>query len=362
MIKPRTTIHWPGKHVHLMGIGGCGMRALVPLLQDQGAVVSGCDLANSSAVQALRDHGVPVDLGHDPAHIDDEAGKVDVVVHTTAVPRHHPELQRARDRGCQVLSRPACLAALLGERPTVAVAGSHGKTSTTWMLSHILRHSGADPLVMVGGQIHPTAEDHQQVLRPHNLPPQTIPLRPPQPALGGGIAGSGWCVVEVDESDGGFQYIAPQHAIITNLEPEHQRFYGDFAGLCQAFADWIEQLPDSGRVIIPASGLDPRVEQAIGDRAIRVGLSARVHDDVSGHQAEADVWADNITLGPHGTQAEVMVGGRSIGSCRCPYLANICYITRSWRSRHRVSWPMIYHYHIYRITVRSHDDLPSMHR
>ena len=253
------------------------MRALVPLLQHAGAKVSGCDLAVTKASKSLQQAGVPVALGHDSDHL----GDVDIVIHSTAVPAQHPELMAAREAGLRTLTRPACLAALLTDRPTIAVAGSHGKTSTTWMLAHLLCEAQADPLVMLGGQVKNFAEH-------------------------GGLAGSGWCVVEVDESDGAFQYVEPQHAIITNLEAEHQRHYGDFAGLCRAFATWLEQLPADGRVIVPDQGLDQRLLAAAGDRVLAVGIE------------DGEVRAQNVSLQASGTEAEVYVQDQHLGTIWLP--------------------------------------------
>ncbi|MHC5068191.1 MAG: Mur ligase domain-containing protein, partial [Planctomycetota bacterium] len=138
-----------GRRVHLMGIGGAGMSALVPLLRAVGAQVDGCDLAASRTVEDLRADGVAVALGHDPDHL---AG-CEVVVHSSAIPHDHAELRAARAAGCMVWSRPACLAELLRGRTTLAVAGSHGKTSTAALLTHILTGSGHDPAAVIGARV-----------------------------------------------------------------------------------------------------------------------------------------------------------------------------------------------------------------
>jgi UDP-N-acetylmuramate--alanine ligase len=270
-----------GRRVHLMGIGGAGVSALVPLLQAAGAEVDGCDLGDGATVRRLRAAGVPVALGHDAQH----GEHCDILVHTSAVPAEHPELRAARARGAQVLSRPACLAALLAGTATIAVAGSHGKTSTTWMIGHLLLAAGADPLVMVGGDVAD---------------------------LGGGGArvGQGLCVVEVDESDGGFRHVAPRLAVLTNLDHEHLRTYGSFAGLCDAFAAWLAAMGPAGIAVVPATGLDPRVTAGFPGRLVRTAI-----DD-----AGADADADACELAPDadGTTFTYREAGHAIARVRVP--------------------------------------------
>lgn len=267
-----------GRRVHLMGIAGAGMSALVPLLREVGAEVDGCDLADSPVVGRLRAAGVPVALGHAADHADD----CDILVYTSAVPAGHVELRQAQAAGCRVLSRAACLAELMTGTRTVAVAGSHGKTSTTWMLGHLLVAAGADPVVMVGGAVDTLGHG------------------------GGRVGGSALFVAEVDESDGGFAHVAPQVAVVTNLEAEHLRHYGDFANLCRAFHDWLAGMGPTGVAILPSSGLDPRVEADLPCRIVRFGIDA------------GDVCATDLHYGAEGSSARVLVDGADAGRIEVP--------------------------------------------
>ena len=271
-----STFH--GKHVHLLGIGGAGVSALVPLLQAQGATVSGCDSHASATTERLATRGVAVALGHDPLHI---AGH-DVVVHTAAVPADHPELVAARLAGVRVLTRGACLVELMSGMRTLAVSGSHGKTSTTWFAGHLLTAAGADPLVMVGGSVA---------------------------ALGGGGARAGrgsWFVAEVDESDGSFTGVRPQIAIVTNLDREHLRHYGSFAKLEQTFHDWLRTVPADGLVVVPAHGLAPQLTADLAARVLTVGLS------------DGDCHAADLELGAEGSTCRVILHGRDLGPISVP--------------------------------------------
>lgn len=270
-----------GKRVHLIGIGGSGVSALVPLLQARGASVSGCDATVSAMTRRLSAGGVPVAYGHHADHIRD----TDVVVHTAAMADDHPELQAARARGITVLGRGACLVALMAGARTIAVSGSHGKTSTTWFLGHLLVESGADPLVMVGGAVG---------------------------ALGGGgarLGRGGLFVAEVDESDGSFAGVSPGIAVVTNLDHEHLRHYGSFANLETAFNQWLQRVPADGLVVVPASGsngLSERVTAGLAAPVLRVGL------------ASGDCHATELALGADGSRCRVLLHGEDIGELYVP--------------------------------------------
>jgi len=261
-----------GLRVHLLGIGGAGVSALVPLLQAAGAVVSGCDGSASATTRRLQAAGITVEIGHDPAHIRD----VDLVVHTAAVAADHPELAAARAAGVTVMTRGECLVAVLATRRTIAVSGSHGKTSTTWMLGHLLTASGADPLVMVGGTVG---------------------------SLGGGAraGASPLAVAEVDESDGSFARTAPQVAIVTNLDAEHLRHYGSFAALEQAFNTWLRTVPADGFIIVPATGLSERVTAGVAAPVVSIGLD------------RGDWQVRDLALGADGSTGRIHAGGQDLG-------------------------------------------------
>ncbi|HYE04363.1 MAG TPA: UDP-N-acetylmuramate--L-alanine ligase [Planctomycetota bacterium] len=278
MNQRRGPSDFSGRHVHLMGIGGAGVSALVPLLQKSGAAVSGCDVDESPVVRRLRAHGFRVGIGHSPSHLDG----VDIVVHTGAIAADHPELARARAEGIEVLTRAACLVRLMAGRRTLAVAGSHGKSSTTWMLGHLLAEAGADPVVMVGGSVA---------------------------ALGGTGAragGSDLFVAETDESDGSFAQVQPEVAVVTNLDHEHLRHYGSFTALEDAFGEWLSRVPRHGAVVVPATGLGPRVAANVSARLIRVGLDG------------GDYHAVDLDLGGEGSRCRVRGYGDDLGELVVP--------------------------------------------
>ena len=267
-----------GKRVHLMGIGGSGVSALVPLLQARGAVVSGCDATQSTTTRRLNSNGVPVACGHHADHIQN----ADLVVHTAALADDHPELQTARARGIPVLGRGACLVALMAGARTIAVSGSHGKTSTTWFIGHLLTESGADPVVMVGGAVG---------------------------ALGGGgarVGRGGLFVAEVDESDGSFTGVRPTIAVVTNLDHEHLRHYGSFANLELAFNGWLRTLPADGLAVVPTTGLSERVTAGVHAPLLRVGLDA------------GDCHATDLALGADGSRCRVILHGQDLGELVIP--------------------------------------------
>jgi UDP-N-acetylmuramate--alanine ligase len=271
-------MNFAGRHVHLLGIGGSGVSALVPLLQAQGARVSGCDAHESATTRRLRAAGIPVAIGHDPAH----GEGVDIIVHTAAVDVDHAELVAARAAGAVVLGRGACLIELMRGIRTLAVSGSHGKTTTSWFAGHLLTQAGADPLVMVGGAIA---------------------------ALGGGGARAGHggiFVAEVDESDGSFAGVSPYVAIVTNLDREHLRHYGSFTGLEAAFHTWLTGLPADGLAVVPATGIAPHVLSGIRAQVISVGLD------------HGDCHATQLELGSEGSRCRVILRGEDLGELVVP--------------------------------------------
>ena len=200
------TIH----RIHVVGVGGVGMSALASVLAAMGQRVSGSDLKESAELERLRSLGVDAHVGHDTAYLDG----VDVVTISTAIPAANIEVVEARRRGIPVLPRAAVLAAIAATRHAVAVAGTHGKTTTSSMLALVLVESGLRPSFIIGGDIN---------------------------EVGSGAAwGSGdWLVVEADESDGTFLALHPELAVVTNVEPDHLDYYGGRAEMEQAFARFL---------------------------------------------------------------------------------------------------------------------------
>ncbi len=267
------TVH----HLHFMGIGGVGMCGLAEVLQSQGLQVSGCDLTDSERTRYLQGLGISVGRGHDPAHLDG----VDALVMTSAVAPDDAELLVARERGLVVARRAEMLGELMRMRRGVAVAGTHGKTTTTALIGHILTAAGEDPTVIVGGRAHALGS-HARI-------------------------GSGRLLVcEADEYDRSFLELAPEIAVITNLEPEHLDCYGDRATLEAAFASFANRTSVFGAVVACAD--DP------GARRLRGAVRRRV---VSyGTSADADVRFQVTASDPGGTGFRVRRGNDDLGAVR----------------------------------------------
>src|SRR5215472_16321193 len=197
------------RRIHFMGIAGAGMSALGELLVRRGARVTGCD-AHGDATGDLERLGLSVAVGHDPAHVD---GSRAVVV-TSAVPRDHPELERARALGIPVIRRAEALAEAVSGGTVIAIAGTHGKTTTTVMTTEALAAAGLDPTGVVGGRVAAWGGN----------------LRPGRPTL---------AVVEADEYDRSFLALTPTIAVVTNIEADHLDIYSDLADIADAFANFV---------------------------------------------------------------------------------------------------------------------------
>jgi UDP-N-acetylmuramate--alanine ligase len=230
---------WKGRKLHFIAIGGAGMSGLALVASRLGAEVTGSDRAESSYVDRLREAGLDPRLGHDAANVPEDA---DVVV-STAVPEDNPELALARERGQRVIHRGELLAELCRERRLLAVAGTHGKTTTAAMAIHILRETGADPAFFLGGEL-PGAG-------------------PGGEATNAGWGDGEWVVAEADESDASFLKLDPEIAVITNIEMDHHSRWGSLAELRQAFSEFAgraqhvidgEQIDNTAELQLPVPG------------------------------------------------------------------------------------------------------------
>jgi UDP-N-acetylmuramate--alanine ligase len=214
-----------GRTLHFVGIGGAGMSGLALVCRQLGATVSGSDRSDSSYMERLREAGVEVAVGHDRANL--PAG-AEVVV-STAIPEDNPELAAAREASAPIVHRGALLAELCAEKRLIAVAGTHGKTTTTAMAAWALRELGAEPGFFVGGE---------------------VPGLGPDGADANAGWGSGeWAVAEADESDGSFLELEPEVAVLTNIEMDHHSRWGSLGELRRAFDDFgarAERLADFG--------------------------------------------------------------------------------------------------------------------
>nr|WP_288119423.1 UDP-N-acetylmuramate--L-alanine ligase [Thiomonas sp.] len=210
------------QHIHFVGIGGAGMSGIAEVLLNLGYAVSGTDLAENGAVLRLRSLGARIALGHDAAHI---AG-ADAVVVSTAVGPDNPEVRAARARHIPVVPRAVMLAELMRLKRGIAVAGTHGKTTTTSLVASVLAEGGLDPTFVIGGRLN-SAGTHAK--------------------LGQGE----YIVVEADESDASFLNLLPVMAVVTNIDADHMDTYGhDMARLRQAFVAFIARLPFYGAAIL----------------------------------------------------------------------------------------------------------------
>ncbi|HWE62878.1 MAG TPA: UDP-N-acetylmuramate--L-alanine ligase [Chloroflexota bacterium] len=211
----------PGAHIHLVGVAGAGMNALAPMLQARGYRLSGSDMQRSAQVERLLAAGMMFTQGHDAANV----CAADLVIISAAVRETNVEVAAARAAGIPVVKRAAALGWLLEGLRTIAVAGTHGKTTTTAMLAVILRQAGFDPTFMVGGEV--------------------LELE------ASGYWGAGaWAVVEADEYDRSFLQFRPEIAVITNVEPDHLDYYGSVAAMHEAYARFMARIRPGGTLVL----------------------------------------------------------------------------------------------------------------
>ena len=207
--------------IHLIGIAGSGMRAIANILICKGYEVSGSDLAESSTTEKFRSMGATIHIGHDASYVNG----VDAVVRSTAIREDNPELKAAREQGITVLHRSDIVKAVLDVTDGIAVAGAHGKTSTTSMIGQILVEGEVDPTVIIGGEV-----DYLK---------------------GSSCLGKGkFSIVEADESDGSFLKLRPKAIVITNIENDHMDHYKTMENLLKAFCEFVETLPVDGKAVV----------------------------------------------------------------------------------------------------------------
>ncbi|NIM07038.1 MAG: UDP-N-acetylmuramate--L-alanine ligase [Armatimonadetes bacterium] len=261
-----------GRSAHFIGIGGIGMSGLAQVLLARGWQVSGSDLADSAAVAHLRELGAHISIGHDGSNL----GEADLVVYTDAVSPDNPELTLARKKEIPLLRRSELLGRLTADMRTIAVSGTHGKTTTTAMLAAILTHAGLSPTMFLGGEY---------------------------PPLGGNFcAGRGeWAVVEACEAFSSFLDLTPTVAVITNLEAEHLDYHGSEEALRRAFLDFLGRLKPGGTAVICAD--DPNLTALVREAKIEnmVGYAL---------EAEALFGATDMVFYPEGSEFTLLESGR----------------------------------------------------
>ena len=255
--------------IHFVGIGGIGMSGIAEVMHQLGYQVQGSDVAESYVVEKLRKAGIPVTIGHSADNLGDAA----VVVCSTAIRDNNPEIEAAAQRRLPRVKRAEMLAELMRMQKTVAVAGTHGKTTTTSMIAALLDSGGLDPTVINGGIINRYGSNAR---------------------LGKGD----WWVIEADESDGSFLRLDGTIAVVTNIDPEHLEHYGSFEAVKDAFVEFIENVPFYGLAVMCVD--HPEVQ----------GVLSRIRDRrvvTYGFSALADVRADNVSHVPGGSRFDAVI-------------------------------------------------------
>jgi UDP-N-acetylmuramate--alanine ligase len=269
--------------IHFVGIGGIGMSGIAEVLINLGHTVQGSDASDNANVKRLRERGATVFVGHDAANL----GGAAVVVVSTAIKRDNPELAAARARRIPVVRRAEMLAELMRLKQCVAIAGTHGKTTTTSLVATLLDAAGLDPTVINGGIINAYGTNAR---------------------LGGGD----WMVVEADESDGTFLKLPADVAIVTNIDPEHLDHFKTFDAIKEAFLALIENLPFYGFAVMCLD--HPTVQELVGRIEDRRVLTY-------GENPQADVRLMDVDLGRGVTRFAVLIRERATG--RATYIDDL---------------------------------------
>jgi UDP-N-acetylmuramate--alanine ligase len=263
--------------IHFVGIGGIGMSGIAEVMHNLGYSVQGSDIAEGYVIEGLRARGIKVMIGHAAVNVEGAA----VVVTSTAVKRENPEVVYALEHRIPVVRRAEMLAELMRLKNTVAVAGTHGKTTTTSMVAALLDAGGVDPTVINGGIINSYGSNAR-------------------------LGASDWMVVEADESDGSFLRLDGTIAIVTNIDPEHLDHYGSFDKIKDSFVEFIENVPFYGAALLcidhpEVQAIIPKVRDR---RVVTYGFSA-----------QADIRGENVTPIPGGNRFDVALRQRD-GSFR----------------------------------------------
>jgi len=274
------------RRLHFVGVGGAGMSGIAELSRKLGFAVSGCDLRSTSTTERLASLGVEISYGHHPDHLTPGPSNesLDAVVISSAVKFSNPELVRARELKIPVIARAEMLGELIRmARVGVAVAGTHGKTTTTSLIALIMEAAGLDPTVAIGGN-----------LRSHGA----------NVRLGRGD----FMVAEADESDASFLLLLPRVAVVTNIDPEHLDYYGTMERVRDAYQSFINRVPFYGVAVLGIDSLE-----------VRGLLSAARKPVVTwGVAADADLRAENITIEGFSTRFDVSHKGAGLGTVTIP--------------------------------------------
>lgn len=255
--------------VHFIGIGGIGMSAIAEVMLRIGYTVQGSDAKAGANTERLEQLGAKIFIGHDPAHIEGASA----IVYSTAVKPDNPEMVAGREHRLPLVRRAEMLAELMRLQFSVAVGGTHGKTTTTSMVAALLDAGGLDPTVVNGGIINAYGTNAK-------------------------VGEGDWIVVEADESDGAFLKLRSTVAIVTNIDPEHLDHWGDFEAVKKGFRDFVENIPFYGFAAVCTD--HPEVQ----------AMAARVENRrlvTYGTNPQAEVRAENLTMGPDGCCFDVVI-------------------------------------------------------
>ena len=258
--------------MHFIGIGGIGMSGIAEIMMRTGYTVQGSDAKASANTERLQKLGAKVFIGHDAGHVEGAYA----VVYSTAVKADNPEMQAARERRLPLVRRAEMLAELMRLQFSVAVGGTHGKTTTTSIIASLLDAGGLDPTVVNGGIINAYGANAK-------------------------VGAGDWIIVEADESDGTFLKLKSTAAVVTNIDPEHLDHYGDFEAVKKAFQDFVENIPFYGFAAICTD--HPEVQ----------AMAARVENRrlvTYGVNPQAEVRAEQIAMGPEGARFDVVIRPR----------------------------------------------------
>ncbi len=264
------------EHIHFIGIGGYGMSAIAKVMLEMGYQVSGSDLAQQELTEKLAAKGAQVFIGHEAQNVKG----ADVVVYSTALAKDNVEMAAAEELNIPILHRSQMLARLMNAKKGIAVAGAHGKTTTSSMIALVLERCGLDPTFIIGGEIMNVGSNAK--------------------------AGKGdWVVAEADESDGSFLQYQPAIALVNNIEADHLENYdGNFENLKKAYAQFLSQVKEDGKAVV-----------CLDDQYLREMISS-VNSEVITYaiEAQADFTARNIVLGDRKVSFDVIRGAEALGT------------------------------------------------
>ena len=265
--------------IHFVGIGGIGMSGIAEVLHNLGYEVTGSDIKDSDTTNRLHSLGIKIYIGHKAENVDD----AHVVVISSAVSKDNPEVVAAKEKSIPVIPRAEMLAELARMKYGVLIAGAHGKTTTTSLISTVLAHGGLDPTVVIGGRLMATGSNAR---------------------LGQGD----FLIAEADESDGSFLKLSPTIAVVTNIDREHMDFFKTMDALREAFLSFMNKVPFYGAAIVCIENEEiRRLVPSVHRRCITYGLSS-----------DADIYAVDINKGFMSVSFDVMHKGKNLGNFSIP--------------------------------------------